>query len=84
MAIVTTIIAQTVFGDKRVVIGKCTNDSTGGAVATGLRVCDILIPLNLGGTAAELSVNSTFPVAGGSVTVVTENAVAFAFMAIGE
>ena len=83
MTIATTLIRRSVFGNMKVVIGSCTNDSTGGDVDTTLSVVELFIPINLGGTAAELSVNESFPVASGTITVVTENAVNFAWIAFG-
>lgn len=83
MTIVTTIIRRTVMGNMKIVVGSCTNDSTGGDVATGLRNVEVFIPVNLGSSAAELAVNETFPLASGDVTVVTENAINFAWIAIG-
>lgn len=84
MTIVTTITKKNqVFGNLRMHIGTCTNDSTGGDVVTGLSNVEIFIPINLGGTAAEIAVNESFPLAGGTVTVVTESSIAFAWIAIG-
>jgi len=83
MTLTTTIIRRTVFGNMKVVIGSCANDSTGGDVPTGLRNVESFIPTNLGSSAAELAVNESFPLSGGDVTVVTENNIDFAWIAIG-
>ncbi len=66
---------KTVFGNKRIVSGTWVNDggSTGGAIATGLALCEQLIPVLTGASAGALapSVNETLPKAAGSVTIVT-------------
>lgn len=83
MTITTTIDKRTVFGDLRVVIGHCANTGTGGNVVTGLDSLFLFLPINLGATAAEISVNSVFPLASGTAVIVTESSVTFAWIAIG-
>lgn len=83
MTLTTTIDRKSVFGNMKIVIGHCANDSTGGDVATGLRRVEMFIPVGLGAAAVEIAVNETFPLDSGDVTVVTENAIAFSWMAIG-
>ena len=84
MTIVTTIIRRSVFGNMRIVVGACTNDSTGGEVVTGLTRVEAFCVTNLGATAAELSINEALPLAKGEVTVVTENNVNFSWIAFGK
>ena len=84
MTLTTTIDRRTVFGNLKIVIGHCANDSTGGDVATGLNNVELFIPVGLGAAAVEIGVNETFPLSGGDVTVVTENAIAFSWIAFGK
>lgn len=84
MTIVTTIIRRSVFGNMRIVVGTSTNDSTGGDVETGLNSVEAFVPTPIGGTAAEISVNETYPLAGGTVTVVCESSVNFSWIAFGK
>ncbi len=83
MTFTTTIIARTVYGNKKVVIGSTANDGTTGDVVTGLASVDMFIPTPLGGTAAEISVDETFPFAGGAISVVAESSVNFGWIAYG-
>ncbi len=83
MTLTQTIDRRTVVGNLKMVMGHCTNDSTGGDVATGLRRVESFVLTPLGGTAVEHSVNETFPLDSGDVTVVTENAINFSWIAYG-
>ena len=84
MTLTTTIVRKTIFGNMKIVIGYTTNDSTGGDVATGLRVVEAFFAQGLGSSAVEMGINETFPLNSGDVTVVTENGIAFSWMAIGK
>lgn len=84
MTLTTTVDERTIFGNLRIVLGHSTNDGTGGDVATGLRQVYQFIPVGLGSSAVEIAVNETFPLSSGDVTVVTENAINFTWMAIGK
>ena len=84
MTITTTIIRRSVFGNMKIVVGSCANDSTGGDVETGLNSVEAFCPTVLGGTIYGFSVNETFPLAGGAVTVVTQTGIAFSWIAFGK
>ena len=83
MTIVTTIIERTEFGNKKIVMGASTNDSTGGEIVTGLKRVEGFVLTSLGSSAVESSVNETFPLEKGEVTIVTENNVDVSWIAIG-
>lgn len=86
MALATTITAQTVFGNKRVVYGKgvISGSTDTGDVETGLNTVESFMITVAGGTQKGCSVNETFPLASGDVTVFTEsNDQTFYWMAIG-
>ena len=86
MTMSTTINFQTVFGNKRIVCGTSviSGDTATGDVVTGLNTVDILFPVVKGATQKGVSVNETFPLATGDVTVVTEtNNQTFYWLAIG-
>lgn len=76
MAFAYTKTQETVFGNKKVIWGTFTNggSDTGGDIETGLTNCDGLIIQQTGSavTTGAPVVNETFPVAGGSITVVTD------------
>jgi len=87
MAFSYSITDTTVFGNKKIVYGTFTNaaSSTGGDIVTGLTNCDALF-LQSKGTAVIANapvVNETFPVAGGSITIVTTANESGTFMAYG-
>ena len=75
MAFAYTISDQTFFGDKKIVFGTFTNGGadTGGDIVTGLTNCEGIILQSTGSAvvASAPVANETFPVAGGSVTIVT-------------
>lgn len=75
-ALTTTILVKTVMGNKRVHFGRSTNSGTGGEIDTGLRSCEMFIPvMNHSSVMADSpAVNETFPCDGSAVTVVTTNA----------
>lgn len=87
MAFASAVVEETVFGNKRVVIGTFASSSsgTGGDITTGLTNCDafFLQPKGSAVTANESVVNETFPLAGGVVTIVTDADLTGTFMAIG-
>lgn len=87
MAFTYTITGQTVFGNKRIITGTyaSASGSTGGDIVTGLNNCE---HMNLQGTGsavdvAEPVINETFPVAGGTVTIVTTADKSGTFIAYG-
>lgn len=87
MAFAYSITGQTVFGNKRIVYGTYTNagGDTGGDIATGLTNCEAIF-LQPTGSAVNANApvaNETFPVAGGAVTIVTDNGADGQFMAFG-
>lgn len=86
MAIANTIIAKTVFGNKRVVIGKSVLSGTTntGQVATGLKRVEAFFLNVYGATQKGSSVDESFPLEGGDVDVVVEsNDGTFQWMAVG-
>ena len=86
MALSTTIIARTVFGNKRAVYGKgvISGGTATGDVVTGLGSVEYFDITVAGATQKGCSVNETLPLASGDVTVVTEtNDQTFYWMAIG-
>jgi len=82
-----TILKRTVFGDKKVILGKFVNagGSTGGDIATGLTVVDQVILQHVGSAvvASAPVVNETLPLSSGDVTIVTVANTSGTFMAIG-
>lgn len=86
MAFSQSIIAKTVFGNKRIVFGTYNCDSvTGGDIATGLKSVDVCILTPTGATVDtnEASVNETLPLNSGDVTIVTDSGATGQFLAIG-
>lgn len=87
MAFTTTITNQTVFGNKRVVMGTFVSDggSTGGDIATGLQKVDNIILQHTGAAvvASAPVVNETLPLSGGNVTIVTVANTSGTFIAYG-
>ena len=77
MAFVSTLIGETVMGNKRVRYGTFTNagGDTGGEVVTGLAHIES-IQLTLTGSAVGANapaVNETFPLSKSDVTIVTDD-----------
>jgi hypothetical protein len=72
MAFASTITGYAKMGNKRVVYGKWTTDTTGGDINTGLKICDFLFLQTTGATAsaAQSSVNEALPKAGNALTIV--------------
>ena len=87
MAFSYSVLDRMVFGDRRVVIGTFTNGSgdTGGDVKTGLNRVDVFIaqPTGSSVTSNQVTVNESFPLAGGDVTIVTDDNVDGIWIAIG-
>lgn len=75
MAITTTIIRRSIFGNMRIVIGRSvlSGGTNTGDVVTGLNRTELFAPVTAGASAKALSVNETMPLSGGDVTVVTES-----------
>lgn len=85
MAFTTTTTSNTVFGNKRIVFGTFTSDSgsTGGEVPTGLSSVDFLVCMATASPSA-IQLNETFPLASGSVTIVSVPDETGIWMAIGD
>jgi hypothetical protein len=92
MAFTATVIERTVFGDKRVVLGKYVNTggSTGGDITTGLNAIQTLIIQPYGSAVVSQPViNETVPTAdvpmtdAAGLTVVTNANESGTFIAIG-
>lgn len=86
MVLTTTIVARTVFGNKRVVYGKgvISGGTATGDVTTGLSSVEYFDITVAGAAQKGCSVNETLPLASGDVTVVTEtNDQTFYWFAIG-
>lgn len=86
MAIATTISVKTVFGNKRVHCGKSvlSGSVATGDVVTGLKSVDHFSMNVEGATQKGCSINSTLPLATGTVTAVVEtNDGTFYWQAIG-
>lgn len=70
----SAVLGRSVFGNKQIVWGTYTaaGGSTGGTVTTGLDQVDMFIPTAGGASivADAPTVNSTFPLASGSVTLI--------------
>lgn len=75
MTIVTTIIHKTVFGNRRVHYGSAviSGGTDTGDVNTALSGVDIMTMNVKGATQKGSSIDETFPLSGGDVTVVTES-----------
>jgi hypothetical protein len=78
------VIRRTIFGDKRVVYGTFTNDTTGGTIETGLHLVQSFSLQHTGAAAVTEapSVNETLPT-DGSIVIVTTNAKSGLWMATG-
>lgn len=76
MAITTTILTRTVFGNRDVVIGKSvvSGGSSGGDIETGLGSIDAMFAVAAGSDEQGIALNETFPLASGDVTLVNEDA----------
>ena len=74
MAITTTILDRTVFGNKVVVYGKSvlSAGSSSGDVVTSLNYVEMFLMDVAGDTQKGCSVNETLPLSSGTVTAVTE------------
>ena len=87
MAFAYTIDTQTVFGNKRVIMGTFTNGAgdSGGDIVTGLQVVDFATLQSTGDTviAAAPTINETFPSAPGTLTIVNTANEDGIWMAIG-
>lgn len=87
MAFAYTVQGRTVFGNKKIVYGTYVSSggSTGGDIVTGLTVLENLQLTQTGSavTTGAPVVNETFPLAGGSATIVTDANAAGQFVAIG-
>lgn len=86
MALATTIISRTVWGDKDVAYGKGVISGTTdtGDVLTGMQNVEMFLMWVAGATAKGCSVNEVLPLSKGDVTVVTEsNDQTFYWLAIG-
>ncbi len=87
MAITTTIIDRSVFGDKKIVTGKSVFSGTAktGDVVTGLSRIEAFFMTTVGTTAKAVSHNETLPLASGDITAYTEDDDAtFTWIAIGK
>ena len=75
MAITTTIIRRSVFGNMKIVLGKSvlSGSASTGEVVTGLRQVESFHMDENGSTAKATAVNEDFPLAGGTVTAHTES-----------
>lgn len=76
MAFTSTITKKYVFGNRRKHVGTWTStDVTGGDIDTGLKRVESLMLTHKGSAveAAVAVVNETFPLASGSVTIVTSS-----------
>lgn len=83
MAFTSTVTQRTVMGNKRVHIGTFDGGGeNGGDVNTGLRSCEILIPVPSTAT-GNTTVAETFPCAGSAVTIASGADVDGAWVAIG-
>jgi len=86
MTLVSTITDRATIGDRVIVFGTFTNDGTGGAIETTLRVVEQLHIQHTGDAAVaeHPSVNATLPLGDRTaVTIVTTSAKAGIWMAIG-
>ena len=86
MAFVSAVTRETVFGNVRIKWGTFTNDTTGGDIATGLTRVHFLVAQHSGDAtvASSPSVNETFPLSGGDVTIVTTASADGYWLAIGD
>lgn len=84
MAFTTTIIHRTIFGDKRVVYGTWTTDTTGGTIETGLHLVEHFQLQHTGNAAVaeSPSVNETLPT-DGTIEIVCTSAKNGLWKAIG-
>lgn len=86
MAIAITVNSKTVFGNKRVHIGRLilSGSVSTGELVTGLASIDFLSLIEVGGTAKAVSHNETLPLASGTATILSEsNDATLDWMAIG-
>lgn len=88
MAIANTILTKTIWGNKRVIIGKSvlSGGSTSGDVdlTKELKVVEMLIPIQNGAAQQGSAVNEAFPLTATAVTTFVETANStFYWIAIG-
>ena len=89
MAFTSSILVQTVFGDKRVTFGTFTNsdNSTGGELDVGLRTAEALVvtPTSTSELVAEglVLVKEDFPCSGRAITLSTSANVNGSWIAVG-
>ena len=87
MALATTITDWTYWGDKKVVYGKgvLSGTTNTGDVATGLKRVGAFFLVQKATAQKGVAVNEDFPLAGGDVTIYTEdNDATFYWFAIGD
>ena len=86
----STVSENTVFGNKRIVIGTYSSadglGTTGGDIETGLNRVDILVLQPHGSSVATNApvTNETFPLESGDVTIVTDASQTGYFWAVGK
>lgn len=86
MAIATTILRRSVFGNMRIVAGYSviSGGTNTGDVVTGLNSVEIFLPVTYGSAQKGLAVNETLPCTG-DVTIVSEsNDATIQWLAIGK
>ena len=88
MAFSSEVTRETVFGNVRIKWGTFTTSSTetGGDIETGLTRVHFLVAQHSGdaAVASSPSVNETFPLSGGDVTIVTTESKSGYWFAIGD
>ncbi len=85
MALTSAVTFKTIFGNKRVHWGTFTEGSSGtsGNVDTGLRKCEVFLPVAKNGTAQEISFNEDLPADGSAITIGYESGAEGYWLAIG-
>lgn len=88
MAFTSAILeSRTIWGDKVIVYGSFTNGAgdSGGDIATGLNNVEMCMLTHSGAAAVASapSINETFPLAGGDVTIVTTTGADGYWIAVG-
>ena len=86
MALVSSITGQTVFGNKKITYGTFTSDTTTGDITTGLSGVDTMMITAKGSSvvADAPTINETFPLAGGDVTVICTSSTVGFWLAVGK
>ena len=85
-ALTTEILARTIFGNKRVHIGKTTCSGTSGEIDTGLRSVEaiVLTPAKASVVADAVTLNEDLPCDGSAVTVIYTSGTSYIYwIAIG-